>query len=94
MSIDPYHDTLIPLSEIAKQLPQRPSPASLWRWHSKGINGIRLEVIRVGGRLYTTARAWRTFVEHTTRPDVAAPPVESDERSAATDHKLREKGLL
>lgn len=67
MMIDPLQEPLIPISEIGRSsLPRPPSPACLWRWHSKGVNGIRLETVRVGGRRYTTKSAWKKFIQATT----------------------------
>ena len=55
-------DDLIPLAAAAKRLPGKPHLTALWRWCRLGVlarNGdrIRLEVTRLGMRLYTT-EAW------------------------------------
>lgn len=93
--IDPSKDKLLSLKEISKNLPRCPSPACLWRWHKKGIRGIRLETILVGGRRYTTANAWSDFIEKTTlasdKKDVFEPETE---RSVETKERLVDSGLL
>jgi hypothetical protein len=94
--IDTITDTLVPLSRVARTLPHPPSPATLWRWHTRGIGGERLEIVRVGGRVYTTREAFADFVSRTTAAaqchDVDTQ--EAVERSPATERRLREAGLL
>ena len=55
----------ITLSEAAKVLPEvngrRPHAATVWRWARKGINGVRLETCRVGGRYVTSIEALERF---------------------------------
>ncbi len=55
-------DSLITLTDVAKLTPGRPSANCVWRWCRKGLksrNGerIRLQHVRFGGQIYTTA-AW------------------------------------
>jgi hypothetical protein len=66
MSIDPITDVLISLPKLGRSLSEPPSPVSLWRWHSRGVNGIRLDTVVVGGRRFTTAEAFSEFVRLTT----------------------------
>ena len=52
----------ITLTQAARLMPNRPSINCVWRWARKGVlarNGqrIRLEHVRLGGKLFTTA-AW------------------------------------
>jgi hypothetical protein len=56
----------IPFAEAARRLPRlragRPvSPATLWRWASRGLRGVRLETVRVGGTTCTSVEALRRF---------------------------------
>ncbi len=51
----------ITLTEVAKTLPGRPTANCVWRWCRRGVlarNGerVRLEHIRLGGRIFTTRR--------------------------------------
>jgi len=48
------------LSQVAKLCPGRPHTSAVWRWCRKGLKSrcgetIRLQHIRVGGKIYTTA---------------------------------------
>ncbi|HEX6985319.1 MAG TPA: hypothetical protein VF170_08075 [Planctomycetaceae bacterium] len=104
-SIDVTRDELIPLAEAARRfLPAAPGPACLWRWHAKGVRvavrapdgrttvrRVRLETVKVGRARYTTAEAFRRFVEQA-NPDDAA----GDESSPPTaiDARLEAAGLL
>ena len=96
MAIDPISDYLISLSQATRSLPTRPSPACMWRWYRKGVNGIRLETVVVGGRRYTTKAAWTEFVRRTTAAANREPPKKEDapERTASTRRKLKDAGLL
>ncbi|WP_391540606.1 DUF1580 domain-containing protein [Lignipirellula cremea] len=52
----------MPITKLAKQLPVPPSSATLWRWHAHGVQGVRLETVRIGGRRYCSPRAFNEFV--------------------------------
>lgn len=94
MPIDPLNDELIPLSQAARCLPNKPGAATLWRWHRRGVNGVKLEIVRVGGRVFTTASAWRDFVTRmTSRRDSTAEVAESEERSEGMLQRLQDEGL-
>ena len=98
MAIDPLAEDLVPLSKIANSLPKRPSPASLWRWHRKGINGVRLETVLVGGRRYTTHSAWATFIRaRTLQVDGTSQGKAIDEpkiRSQPVERRLKKMKLI
>ena len=82
MSIDPLADDLMPLSQAARSLPSlrdgRPvSPATLWRWSAHGLNGVKLQIVRLGGTACTSKSALREFfaaVEAARNPDKKEAP--------------------
>jgi len=84
--------TLMSLADACKVLPSRPSPATLWRWRTKGVKGIRL----VGGRWTTTTAAIAEFLQAVTARALPAKPGDdpAEGRSDATAAKLRDAGLL
>lgn len=98
--IDPEHDDLRPVSEIAKaRLGKRPSPAVIWRWRVKGCHGARLECVQVSGCWCTTVAAFAQFIRQQTANATAkcqAAGVESDPgpRDERTTRKLKAAGLL
>lgn len=80
--------------------------ASMHRWVSTGVRGLKLPAIRVGGRWFSTVAALRWFVEartrqasvrratkprHPTTAPVKAPVGADHDRSM---HELRSLGFL
>jgi hypothetical protein len=58
----------ISLTEAAKLMPaarngKRCHPSTIFRWAMKGVRGVRLEVLRLGGRLITSREALQRFAE-------------------------------
>lgn len=75
--IDMAKEEVISLTQAAKQLPQRrqgkrPHVATLYRWASRGLRGIQLETIQVGGTLCTSLEALQRFFEQLSNPSVSA----------------------
>lgn len=77
--IDFRHEHLILLTAAWKYLPppdrERRNPAKFHRWAGKGLSGIRLETIRIGGRRYTSIEALERFCDRLTYRDATTPPV-------------------
>ena len=71
MSIRIETETPIPLAQVAHLpcIPRRRGktgrlhPSTVWRWALKGVRGVRLEVVRVGGTLCTSAQALQRFFD-------------------------------
>jgi Protein of unknown function (DUF1580) len=66
MPVDPLSEQVLSFSAAARRLPrlrgERPiSPSTLWRWATHGLQGVRLEVCRVGGTSVTSEEALRRF---------------------------------
>jgi hypothetical protein len=77
--IDPLVDDLLTLPQAAALFPRRRagskvSTSTLWRWYTSGSRGVRLEVARVGGQVYTTRDAIRDFVAARSVAGSAAVP--------------------
>ena len=51
----------------------RPAYSTWWRWWKKGINGVRLATVVVGGRRYTTASAVQNGLPKSPPPPTASP---------------------
>ncbi len=76
--IDIATESLIPLREAPRRLPPRPTGkrvhiSACYRWVSRGVRGIRLEAIRVGGTMYTSLEALQRFADRL-GPQVAREP--------------------
>lgn len=64
--IDAQSEQLLTLTQAAKSLPGRPHVATLWRWRKRGIRGVTLETVVIGGRRYTSQEALQRFIDATT----------------------------
>jgi hypothetical protein len=69
-------DRPITFNKAAKYLPEdcRPCDATWWRWWKKGIRGIRLQTLLIGGRRYTTAAAVQEWITKVTAAANGEPP--------------------
>lgn len=77
-------ENLLDLTEAAYSLPHRPHISTLWRWCKKGCRGTRLEFLRLGGRIFTSAEALRRFGAAMAESDGAPPaPAPKTRRSPA-----------
>src|SRR4051794_19285071 len=82
--IDVNAEQLITFSQLARRLPRkrrdRPVHVStVHRWRHPGVNGVRLEAVRVGGCWCTSLEAFGRFTVELTRkaeeqPASSAPP--------------------
>ena len=71
--IDIHNEHLMQLSEAADWLPRHRGKkihlSTLWRWAKRGVQGVRLETIRIGGRTYTSREALQRFaIRRTVQP--------------------------
>ena len=69
--IDIHQERIIPLSAVPRHLPKRTSGkkihiSAVYRWTSRGVRGIVLESIKIGGCTYTSLEALQRFSEHLT----------------------------
>lgn len=72
----------VPLDEASKLFPGRPPHrATVFRWAMRGVNGVRLETFKVGGRTrYTNLAAVLKFIRRTTKAADPGPTVEPQRR--------------
>ena len=82
-------EQIVTFTEAAKLLPKmngkRPHASSIWRWARKGVQGVRLESRRIGGRFVTSIEALERFTEKLAAidlPDTPAPPAKLPTASA------------
>ncbi|MEQ8211044.1 MAG: DUF1580 domain-containing protein [Lacipirellulaceae bacterium] len=60
-------ETLLPLgAAVEKATGDRPHPSTLHRWRLRGVSGVKLPTVKVGGRRKTSIEAVRRFIEATT----------------------------
>ncbi len=94
MSIDPFTEKPLPFAQAARRLPPmrngRPvSPATLWRWSSHGVRGIKLEVVKIGGTACTSLEALRRFFDRLSGEE-AVPIVPSPTSARRADKAAEE----
>ncbi len=90
---------LLTLAQAARAFPEKPHPSTLWRWRRKGIGGVRLRTVRIGGKIYVPREAIDEFVSALTASyDRSAPVDGNDVRSlgpaAETHDRLAAAGLV
>lgn len=87
MQIDPNCEHLITFKELAESLPRRRGDrpihlSTIHRWRSRGLKGIRLEAIRIGGSWCTSREAFGRFASRLTAKeaskDLTIPTVVSE----------------
>lgn len=84
-------ETVISLAQAAREIPGNPSPATIWRWHTKGVAGAKLETARVGGKRFTSQEAVSRFLESMNQERAS---ISSSERPEHRRSALIKAGLL
>jgi Protein of unknown function (DUF1580) len=62
MAIEIANETLISFQEAPAFVPGRPHISTLHRWRLRGVRGVRLETVLIGGRRFTSREALQRFV--------------------------------
>ena len=94
--IDIENDTLITVEEITEQrLGKAIGKNTAWRWIREGINGVRLEAVKVAGSWRTTPAAFAAFIKaQTAAALVEGPGPARVPRSPEKTARLRKAGLI
>lgn len=82
MAIDPLSESVISLSQAARDLPARragkkPHVSCIYRWTTTGCRGVILESLQVGGTRCTSREALARFCEALTYGDEVRPRLRS-----------------
>lgn len=96
--IDLTTETVFPVTEAPKYIPGRPSLGSCWRWVLKGVGGIKLESILIGGKRFTSVEAIQRFCDRRTAAADGAPlpprtPSQRQREVTAAERECEEAGL-
>lgn len=83
--IDLAQESLIAIGEVPNFLPLRSSGkrihiSAVYRWIQRGVRGVRLEVLRIGGTSYTSVEALQRFAEQLENPRPEPLPAPSGRR--------------
>ncbi len=76
--IDITHEHLIPVRDVPRKLPPRPNGrrihiSAVYRWIQRGVRGVRLESVRIGGTTYTSEEAMQRYAEQLNAPGSTNP---------------------
>jgi len=93
----PLSESLLTLSDAAKELPSRPNIATVFRWVSHGCRGVRLEVVKLGGKTLTSREALQRFADRLSggepTPPSAKQQADRERRVATARAELRSRGV-
>lgn len=75
--IDLAHETLVPIRDVPRLLPCRPNGkhlhiSAVYRWIQRGVRGVTLESICMGGTTLTSREALQRFGERLANPMLGA----------------------
>jgi hypothetical protein len=98
MMINTEFETLVAVSQLSKVIPGRVHSSTGWRWVQRGVRGIKLETILIGGRRYTSHEALQRFFERTTAAAAGElPPVRTAKQRerdiARAERELADAGI-
>lgn len=85
--IDVFNEHLVPIRDVPRLLPPqrtgRPVHLSaVYRWIGRGLRGVRLEAVKVGGSTYTSAEALQRFADQ-----LSARPAKDSQKGTLGDAK-------
>jgi hypothetical protein len=97
--IDIESEQLITFAEASKTLPGRPNVATLWRWRTSGVRGVKLESILCCGKRWTSREKLQLFLELSTAvADGKSIPTRTNRQRKpdddVTNKELQAAGLL
>jgi hypothetical protein len=95
--LDRFSEHLRLLTQAPRDLPGRPHISTLVRWWRRGVRGVKLETILIGGRRYTSLEALTRFFDRLTEareaPPVVPPGKARRHAIQAVDEKLDKLGI-
>lgn len=101
--IDLANEKPISFAEAATTLPRRrrgkkPHVATLYRWSKRGISGVRLETIQIGGTRCTSSEAMQRFFDSLGAKNATSTIPQADSKFrlrqiAAAEKETAENGI-
>jgi uncharacterized protein DUF1580 len=101
--IDVTLEQPLPLAVLARKVPNRHGKrgvnvSTIWRWIQRGVHGVRLESVLIGGIRMSTEPALSRFFSATTAAANGEPaPIPTDKQHqraiAAAEKELAEAGI-
>lgn len=101
MAIDINQETLLTLADAAKELPRRGGRkihmSTVWRWANRGLKGIKLESIQLGGSTWTSREALQRYADRlsgNTEPTTDSNTLSTNKQHKAATQRLVKAGIL
>lgn len=94
--IDIHTEEIVQLSRCSPLVPTRPHVSTLMRWAFRGLQGHKLETIKIGGKVCTSREALQRFFERCNSPSEPASVRTSRRRRddlAQADRELSKEGI-
>jgi len=86
--IDTQSETLVPINAAPMHVPTRPHVATVWRWIQRGVRGVKLDTVLIGGKRYTSTEAIARFIGGTTAASDPTPTSTTPSRSKAREAEI------
>lgn len=89
-------EELLPFASAIRSLPGAPHISTGYRFAMRGIRGVVLETVRVGGKRYTSRQALNRFIEKVTAATTPNPkmgPMAESVADPQVDQRLKCLGL-
>lgn len=87
------NETIVTFSEAGGKTPRfrgkRIHPSTFWRWHRKGLDGVHLEALRIGGRYVTSLEAIERFSVALAEREIPSKPTAEIAKPATTNQRQR-----
>jgi len=97
MTIDYEAETIVSLGEACRSFPPDGiSDATMARWIQRGVRGVKLETLMIGGRRFTSKEAICRFIAAQNADEQPAPaitPAQRRRQSEAARQALQEAGI-
>lgn len=80
--------------EIPRRGDKPVSSSTVVRWYTKGINGVKLEVVYIGSKPYTDRQRLKRFFDEVTARRLARDQEKTPAVITASDAELQAAGVL
>lgn len=95
--IDLDHEQLLTVAQACDHFPRvgnrKVSTFAVYRWLSTGVRGTKLESVRVGGRVCTSAEAVQRFLHRANAPTPTTPAPDLRKQHEAAEAELAGAGF-
>ncbi len=98
--LDQSSESLIPVRQLKNHLPTPVTTKTIYSWISRGVAGVRLPFVKVGGRTFIRRSDFDAFAERLSQRTPTIPTEtprhrnrRKDERQAEAERRLEREGF-